>query len=975
MPQREIAPAPSVRRIAAKEIAVFFSSPTAYLFLAAFAAVTLFVFFWGEAFFARNIADVRPLFEWMPVLLVFLASTLTMRLWSEERRNGTLEYVHVQPVPLWYFVLGKFLACLALLAVALLVTLPLPVTVAQLGNLDWGPVLAGYLATFLLGAAYLSIGLFVSARSDNPIVSLIGATALCGAFYLIGTGTITHFFGVQAGEWLRLLGTGSRFESITRGVIDLRDLYYYLSLVAVFLVLNTLVLERERWAAGHRVPGHRATRVLAALLVANALAGNLWLGQLKSLRVDVTEGRQYSISDTTRGYLQQLREPLLLRGYFSAQTHPLLAPLVPRLQDLLREYAIEGGNRVQLELVDPATDPTLEEEANSRYGIRPVPFEVADRYQSSIVSSYFDILVQYGDQYKTLSFQDLVEVRARGEDDVEVVLRNPEHDITRAIRKVLNDYRAGGNLFETVTGNLQFTAYVSPDAQLPEPLRVFRQALGTVVDEYSAKSDGGLAVEFVDPDAGGGEVAQQIAADYGLQPMTTDLLGDERFWFYLLLKRGNTVVQIPLEDLSEAAFRRNLEAGIKRFARGFTKTVALVKPLPDPMYNQMGMPSGDEFNQLEAFLRADLNVVDEDLEDGQVSGEADILVLLAPQLTDDRQLFAVDQFLMQGGSVVLASSPFTTRLMGGGLTLQHIDNGLGDWLAHNGLEVGAQLVMDPQNAAFPLPVSRDVGGIQVQEVRMFDYPYFIDIRPDGMNPDSPVTAGLPQVSMAWASPITLPEGRQGGRQVTELLHSSPGAWLSDSTDITPKIGPGGFEPFLPRGETGSRLLGVASTGQFSSYFAGRPSPLLAPDKAAGEETGTGDSEHETPEAPPPRTVASVVERSPESARIVLFSSNDFLRDQVVALAGVASGSEYLNSLDLLANTLDWAVADDGLMSIRSRGQFNRTLPPMEHGAQVFWEYLNYALAALALALVALVRRQRKRRREKVYLGYLQEETA
>ena len=166
-------PKSTLRRIAQKEISLFFSSPIAYLFLAAFAGITLFTFFWGQAFFARNIADVRPLFEWMPVLLIFLASTLTMRMWSDERRNGTLEHVLTQPVPLWHFVLGKFLGCLTLLALALLITLPLPITVAIIGNLDWGPVISGYVATLLLGAAYLSIGLFVSSRSDNQIVSLI----------------------------------------------------------------------------------------------------------------------------------------------------------------------------------------------------------------------------------------------------------------------------------------------------------------------------------------------------------------------------------------------------------------------------------------------------------------------------------------------------------------------------------------------------------------------------------------------------------------------------------------------------------------------------------------------------------------------------------------------------------------------------------------------------------------------------------
>ena len=242
----------------------------------------------------------------MPVLLIFLTSTLTMRLWSEERRTGTLEHVLTQPLPLWHFVLGKFLGCLLLLAIALLMTLPLPITVAQLGELDWGPVWAGYIAALLLGAAYLSIGLFVSARSDNQIISLICSVGVCGLFYLVGTATITDLFGNTTGEWLRMLGTGSRFDSITRGVIDIRDLYYYLSIIIAFLTLNTFFLEKERWANLKRTPRHQNWRAITGLLLANAVLANLWLGQVNLLRIDTTEGNIYSISDATRQYLDCL---------------------------------------------------------------------------------------------------------------------------------------------------------------------------------------------------------------------------------------------------------------------------------------------------------------------------------------------------------------------------------------------------------------------------------------------------------------------------------------------------------------------------------------------------------------------------------------------------------------------------------------------------------------------------------------------
>ena len=329
-------PGQGVFRIARKELSAYFSSPAAFIFIGVFLAALLFIFFWVDRFFARNIADVRPLFEWMPILLIFLVSAMTMRMWSEERRAGTLEFLLTAPVHTLDLVIGKFLACLALVGITLALTLPLPVTVAILGPLDWGPVAGGYIATLALASAYISIGLFVSSRTDNQIVSLIVSSLICGAFYVAGSDSLTSLFGNSGSEFLRLLGSGSRFDSIARGVIDLRDIYYYLSIFGVFLVLNLYSLESLRWSAQGQDKKHSQWRLAAALAAANLIAGNFWLGQLTWARADLTEGSVYSISSETKSYLRQVQEPLLIRGYFSAQTHPLLAPLVPRLRDLLQ---------------------------------------------------------------------------------------------------------------------------------------------------------------------------------------------------------------------------------------------------------------------------------------------------------------------------------------------------------------------------------------------------------------------------------------------------------------------------------------------------------------------------------------------------------------------------------------------------------------------------------------------------------------
>lgn len=956
----------AVTQIAIKESLLFFASPIAYLFLAAFAAVTLFTFFWGEAFFSRNIADVRPLFDWMPILLIFLASTLTMRMWSEERRSGTLEHVLTQPLPIWHFVVGKFSACMLLLIIALMITLPLPLTVAILGDLDWGPVWSGYLATLLLGAAYIAIGLFVSARSDNQIVSLIGAVALSGFLYLLGAPAITELFGNQIGEWLRMVGTGSRFESITRGVIDFRDLYYYLSLVVVFMALNSFTLERERWAVTGNSHHHRLWKGVTGLLVINALAANLWIGQINNLRLDTTEGELYSISDATQSYLKQLREPLLIRGYFSSKTHPLLAPLVPQIRDLIEEYEVAGNGRVRAEFIDPVKEPELEEEANQKYGIKAVPFQVADRYQSALVNSYFNILVQYGDQFETIDFRDLIEMKARSETDIDVVLRNPEYDITSVIKKVLHGYQAGGNIFDNLDRPIAMNAYISEDAALPKQLQDLKVDLQDLGREFAEISGGKFTLTVENPDADGGVVADRIEKDFGFRAMTTSLLSDERFFFYITISRGEQVIQIPHGDLSKDALKRNIESGIKRFGGGFTKTVALVAPRLDPQMLRYGM-RGPQYNDIQEYLGADYNIKHEDLSDGSIDGEADILLLVAPKEIDAKGIFAVDQFLMQGGTVVLATSAFSANLAGDALMLDEHKSGLEEWLTHHGLGIGKSLVMDPQNAAFPIPVTRSVGGFQFQEVRMLDYPYFIDVRAPGLSEENPMTADVGQVTLAWASPIEVDQQRQDERRLTSLMQSSEKAWLSKSTEVMPKVTAAGSSGFNPEGEIGQYLLGVVSEGVFTSYFQDKESPLLTEERDRDETADAVIEGSEEADAIPP-VVSSVIPLSSESARIILFSSNDFLRDEIIRLNGSAGGSDYLQSLQLMVNSLDWSLEDQGLLSIRSRGHFNRTLMAMEHDAQLFWEYLNYALAILALVTIAWWQRRLLRQRQKNQLA-------
>ncbi len=355
-----------------------------------------------------------------------------------------------------------------------------------------------------------------------------------------------------------------------------------------------------------------------------------------------------------------------------------------------------------------------------------------------------------------------------------------------------------------------------------------------------------------------------------------------------------------------------------------------------------------------------------------------------PQDLDDKQLFAIDQFLMHGGSVMLSAAPLAPSLSQQSLTAAPRHTGLEDWLAFQGVDVKPQFVMDPQNAAFPVPVTRQVGGFSFQEIRMLDYPYFVDVRGDGKNAASPITSDVPQVTMPWVSPIDVDAAKSKGRTVTDLLKSSPESWRSASTDVMPRIDSSGRSTFTPEGDRGPSVLGVSIEGQFASYFADKDNPLLAdskkgkPDddaKAQDEDSAAKDplakpGDADGAKKPDAGVIGGIIAKSPESARLFVFGSNTFLSDQTLSMIGSAEGTVYGNSLQMIANAVDWSLEDRTLLAIRSRGHFNRTLPPLEERQRVTLEYSNYALAAALLLMIFGIHRSRVKTRVAKYHQWL-----
>lgn len=949
----------TVNAIAKKELRTYFLSPIALMFIATFLLASLFSFFWVESFFSRGVADTRPLFTWLPVLLIFLVPALGMRLWSEEERMGTMELLRTFPLPVRSMVVGKFLSGLALIAVALLLTLPLPITVEMLGNLDWGPVFGGYLATLLLAAAYLAITLCISASTSSQIVALVYSALACGGLYLVGSEPVAAVFGNWGGEVLRSIGAGGRFESILRGVVDLRDLLYYVSLTVFFLALNVVILESRRWSRAKDRAGLRGnTRAALVLLGLNLVALNFVLAPVRAVRIDLTENNEYSISPVTEELLTELDEPLLIRGYFSGKTHPLLAPLVPRIRDMIEEYGAIGGDNVTAEFVDPTSDPELEKEAAQAYGIKSVPFQFADRHEASVVNSYFHVLVRYGDQYETLSFNDLIEVQVNGM-DLNVRLRNLEYDLTRAIKKTVYGFQSIESIAARLPAPAKLVAVITAEA-LPPGFEDIATKVESVAKSIAERAGERFTYDIIDPDAPGAKMTrEQVMAEYQIEPMAVSLFSDQTVFLHLLLQVGDRIEPIlPAESMTEADIREAVMAALKRAGPGSLKTVGVFEGGPGDTPGMHGMPGGGlTFRVLRDYLSQTYQVESVDLADGRVPAEIDVLLVLDPRDLTQTQVYALDQFLMRGGSAIVATGPkVLDPSQRQSLTLQDTSSGLDQVLARYGVKVGKEVVLDTQSGAFPIPVTRNVGGFMLQEIQMLRYPAFVDVRGEGLSSSNPAVAGLPNVVMHWPAQVSLedpslPEGsndKLGEGQV--LLRTSPQAWTLSNFKAEPD-----FQQYPElgwrRGAGTEKTLAVTRMGPLVSFFADREPPALG-----GSHESEPGAEEETQDGKRP---GAVIPRSPERTRLVVIGTANFASDFAVEM-GRQFSEAFLANLQLVQNLVDWSLEDVELLQIRSRGTYARLLAPTEGATRQLYEWGNYLFALVAVGTLGGVFANRRK---------------
>ncbi len=421
-----------VLSVTRRELYSYFSTPLAAVFLVAFLGAAGALTFYVGGFMQREQADLAPFFAFHPWMFLVLMPAIGMRLWAEERRSGTIEFLMTLPLTTWQLVLGKFLAAWAFAALALVLTFPIWFTVNYLGSPDNGVILASYCGSFLMGGAFLALACCVSALTRNQVTAFV--IGMAAGFLMLVSGLdpvlrlLAGWTPAFVADFIASFSFAERFRGITQGVLDLRDVFYFLSFIALMLFLNVQILSVRlapapmKAARGSGLSSAATSFAAVGLVVILFLSLNLLSAlELRNTRFDLTENGLFTLGPSTRTVLAGIDEPITIRLYETRQflsSAPRLQTYARRVSDLLSAYRDVAKGMVRVDTIE--TQPfSAEEDQALAMGLRGFPLSNAGE------QGYFGLVgTNSVDSVETLSFLD-----PAGEQQL-------EYDLTRLIHRL-----------------------------------------------------------------------------------------------------------------------------------------------------------------------------------------------------------------------------------------------------------------------------------------------------------------------------------------------------------------------------------------------------------------------------------------------------------------------------------------------------------------------------------------------------------
>ena len=460
-------------RLAKKEFFGYINSALAYTVIVPFLLLSIFIY--TRTALVGGEASLRPYFELLPWFLLLLAPALSMKLLTDEHKSETLELLFAHPISELEIVLGKFLGALAFFGVILLTTIGLPLTLIVYSRPDIGQLIGQYIGAIFIGATFISIGIAASAYVKNAISSFLLGAAISFVLIIIGLDFVTQMLPFPFSRVAAELSVLTHGENIARGLLDIRDVFYFLTITGVMLAASITKLSERKTTESPKEA--KKLKLALGLILAIGIVSNVILSSYP-VRIDLTQGRLFTLSEGTKQTIKNLDDITTITVYASREL-PAQMQLVARdITDLLKDYEKLGSN-VKVRFVDPKADPQVTQEAQQA-GIREIQFNSVGSGKFEVQAGVLGIALRFGDKTESIPFvSDTSDL---------------EYQLTRRIRKlsgskdtIIGMYRNGSSQNQ-ILDELLATQYKTETVAVDATDKLKELSALVVVDDGSQES-------------------------------------------------------------------------------------------------------------------------------------------------------------------------------------------------------------------------------------------------------------------------------------------------------------------------------------------------------------------------------------------------------------------------------------------------------------------------------------------------------